>query len=218
MVAACVNNNNQSHGMLAGIDEAGRGALAGPLLVACVGGLPTGAEWIDELRDSKRLSPAKRERLFTHIQRDCDWVDTERVEAEEVDRVNILQATLGGMAALLDRVRDAKDVARVVVDGDVLPETATGDTRIVALVKADDAVREAMAASIVAKVTRDRIMALHGDQRFSFARHKGYGTKAHYAELREHGPTTFHRKSFNLRSSGKLPFIISETATLSSVQ
>ena len=76
-----------------GIDEAGRGALAGPLVVACVGGLPTGAAWVQELRDSKALSAKKRERLFEAIQRDCKWVATEEVSAAEIDRVNILQAT-----------------------------------------------------------------------------------------------------------------------------
>ena len=195
--------------MQAGIDEAGRGALAGPLLVACVGGLPVDASWVQDLRDSKKLSAAKRECLFEDITRDCQWVETEEIDARQIDRVNIFNATLGGMGALLNRLRATHDVARVVVDGNHLPESASGDARVVAMPKADDIVREVMAASIVAKVTRDRIMAAHPDTRFSFAQHKGYGTGLHRMEIQDHGRTAFHRQSFKFQGE-KLPFRITK--------
>ena len=193
-----------------GIDEAGRGALAGPVVVACVGGLPD-AEWVSGLRDSKRMTPRRREVMFDHITADAAWVRTATVDAPTVDAKNVLRANLDAMGSLADAVLQHDPRASVVVDGDQWPTGHGPGGRVACVVKADASVREAMAAGIVAKVTRDRVMAAYPDERFSFAAHKGYGTARHYQELQAHGAIPgFHRRSFNLRlplSASDLPFV-----------
>lgn len=188
-----------------GIDEAGRGALAGPIVLACVGGLPPDAPWVAGLRDSKKLSANRRQRLAQQIFRGAAWVRTRAVGPETIDAQNVLVANQGGMERLADDVLEEHGFdAEVVVDGDVFPtHYAPGESKhtpsVTCLVRADASVQEVMAASIVAKHTRDTIMETFEDGRFSFHRHKGYGTAAHFRELKEHGPVEgWHRMSFNM--------------------
>lgn len=181
-----------SEGWIAGVDEAGRGPLAGPVAVAAVILDPTRP--IAGLDDSKRLTEARRERLFPQIQAQAIAWHIELVETDEIDRINIFQATMAGMERALRGLHVAPSLARV--DGNRLPrhlpcaaEALVGGDRI------DPAI---MAASILAKVARDRIMhTLHAAwPKYGFDAHKGYPTPAHLAALRQHGPCAQHRRSF----------------------
>jgi ribonuclease HII len=173
----------------AGVDEAGRGCLAGPVYAAAViMGAP-----IPGLRDSKQLALARRERLFEQIHAQAQAVAIARAEVEEIDRLNILQASLLAMrravAALTMRP------AHALVDGNQCPGLACATT----LVVGGDALHpQIMAASILAKVARDREMQrLDADfPGYGLAVHKGYGTPAHLAALRRLGPSPIHRMSF----------------------
>lgn len=182
-------------GMRVGVDEAGRGSLAGDVVVAAVGGLPHGAAWVAELRDSKRLGEKKRRRLAGHIQQEAAFVRIARRDAAFIDRHNILQST---MDAVREVVHAAPGEARdIVVDGDCLPADVPDHVRC--LPKADDTVPEVMAASIVAKTTRDAAMvALHAQHpEYGFASHKGYGTLGHRRAMGAHGTLTgVHRETF----------------------
>jgi len=177
--------------MLCGVDEAGRGPLAGPVTAAAVvlpGDFP-----IDLLDDSKRLSAARRERLVAIIeQRATAWAIGWASHAE-IDRINILRAS---HLAMLRAVRAlGMDVPDIVVDGSIAPQLGF-PTR--ALVKADATVPEVMAASILAKVARDRWMIAYDEiePAYEFATHKGYPTTRHRALIAEHGPSAIHRYSF----------------------
>lgn len=182
-----------------GIDEAGCGALAGPLLVACVGGLPDDTEWVSKLRDSKKLSEKRRGILYTQIVRDCTWVRTERVSPHAIDISNIQHVNQCAMGRLVRDValHHTRDGIRIIVDGNRDP--IPSNEHVTCLVKADTQIPEVMAASIVAKVSRDREMTQRACSEYAFARHKGYGTSAHYMEINTHGPIPgWHRMSFNL--------------------
>lgn len=178
---------------IAGIDEAGRGPLAGPVVVAAVVFAP-GRAPINGLDDSKQLDPDRREVLYDRIvQRAVAW-RVEFVDVEEIDRINILQATLTGMRRALEGVAHAADAARI--DGNIVP---TGLCRPgEAWIGGDARDRAIMAASILAKVARDRYMReLHQQwPQYGFAEHKGYSTPAHLAALKAHGPCPHHRRSF----------------------
>jgi ribonuclease HII len=178
-------------GGVAGIDEAGRGPLAGPVLAAAVildPELP-----IDGLADSKVLSPGRRELLNVEIRtRAAAWA-LGRAEVEEIDRLNILQATLLAMQRAVTALPFAPVSA--LVDGNRCP---TLPCPVEAIVGGDRTVRAIAAASILAKVARDREM-LHLDERYpgyGFARHKGYPTADHVAALRRLGVSDVHRRSF----------------------
>lgn len=178
---------------VAGVDEAGRGPLAGPVVVAAVV-FPPGRAPINGLDDSKRLTAAKRELLYPRIlERASAWA-IEVVDVEEIDARNILQATLHGMRCVVARVHEQADEIRI--DGNIVPSglpcVAT------AWVSGDARCRRIMAASILAKVTRDRIMlALDAEYpQYGFASHKGYGSPGHLAALRTYGPCPAHRRSF----------------------
>ncbi|MEL1263888.1 ribonuclease HII [Pseudoxanthomonas putridarboris] len=178
--------------LIAGVDEAGRGPLAGPVSVAAV--ILDPQRPIAGLDDSKKLSEARREALFPLIvERALAW-RVEFVGPEEIDRLNILQATLEGMRRAIAALQPAPELARI--DGNRAPkglrcssETLVGGDRL------DPAI---MAASILAKVSRDRAMvALHAEfPAYGFAVHKGYPTPAHLAALAQHGPCPQHRRSF----------------------
>lgn len=176
---------------LCGVDEAGRGPLAGPVMAAAV--MLDPGRPIEGLRDSKKLSAAARERLADEIrQRAAAWCVAE-ASVEEIDRLNILQATLLAMQrAVAGLVRAPDDVW---VDGNRCPDWAW---RSQAVVKGDDKVAAIAAASILAKTARDRYMCrLHEDfPVYGFARHMGYGTAAHLAALKAHGACPQHRRSF----------------------
>lgn len=176
---------------VAGVDEAGRGPLAGPVCVAAVI-LPDVYElpWLD---DSKRLSAAKRERLVPLIEAQARAFAVEFVAVEDIDRLNILQATLLGMQRAVDRLDPFP--AKALIDGNRAPalscqsETIVGGDRLVASISA---------ASVLAKVYRDRAMlALHRQYpQYGFDRHKGYPSAYHLERLNALGPCPIHRKSF----------------------
>ena len=183
---------------IAGVDEAGRGPLAGPVVVAAVVFAP-GRTPINGLDDSKQLSAQRREALYARIVgRALAW-HVVAVEVEEIDRINILQATLTGMRRALEGVMDAAGGAHgclARIDGNSLPRGLPCPAE--AWIGGDGRDRTIMAASILAKVTRDRAMvALHEQwPQYGFAEHKGYGTPAHLAALTAYGPCPQHRRSF----------------------
>ena len=177
---------------IAGVDEAGRGPLAGPVAVAAV--ILDPARTIDGLNDSKKLTERRREALFPLIrERALAW-RIEFVEAEEIDALNILQATLTGMRRALQALAPAAGLA--LIDGNRLPKDLPCPAE--AVVGGDGLDPAIMAASILAKVARDRAMVeLHAQYpHYGFDRHKGYPSAQHLAALREHGPCPQHRRSF----------------------
>lgn len=190
------NQSDSLRGPVAGVDEAGRGPLAGPVVAAAV--ILNPAQPIDGLRDSKKLSPARREVLGTAIrQRALSW-SVAWSDPAEIDALNILAATMLAMRRAILGL--AVIPHRVQVDGNRLPDLRFRGGRIdgVAIVGGDAKVDAISAASIIAKVTRDRMMVamdvVYPD--YEFARHKGYGTEVHRERLREHGPCREHRRSF----------------------
>ncbi|MET0582749.1 MAG: ribonuclease HII [Pseudoxanthomonas sp.] len=179
--------------LVAGVDEAGRGPLAGPVAVAAVVFDPARPR-INGLDDSKQLNPERREVLYSRIvERALAW-HVVLIEADEIDRLNIYQATMLGMRLAIEGVAHAAGLARI--DGNALPKGLP--CRAETLVGGDRLDRSIMAASIVAKVTRDRLMVAMHDQfpAYGFAIHKGYATPSHLAALAAHGPCPQHRRSF----------------------
>lgn len=178
--------------LVAGVDEAGRGPLAGPVVCAAV--ILDPRRRIDGLGDSKALSEAARENLFPQIRRDALAWHVEFVSPAEIDRLNILQATLTGMARALRALSPGP--AHALIDGNRLPKSLPCTAQ--ALVGGDALEPAIMAASILAKVARDRhMLALHASYpRYGFDRHKGYPTPEHLDALRTHGPCPEHRRSF----------------------
>ncbi|MHB8387249.1 ribonuclease HII [Metallibacterium sp.] len=177
---------------IAGVDEAGRGPLAGPVLVAAV--ILDPARPIVGLADSKTLSPTRREALFEIIRERALAYCIESVEAAEIDRINILQATLTGMARALRGLLPLPELA--LIDGNRLPTALPCPAR--AMVRGDALEPAISAASILAKVSRDRrMLALDTEfPGYGFAAHKGYPVPAHLAALRQLGPCREHRRSF----------------------
>ena len=189
---------------VAGVDEAGRGPLAGPVAVAAVVLDPK--RRIRGLDDSKKLSPARREALYPLIvERAVAW-HVEMVQVEEIDRLNILQATLEGMRRCVLALGAHAELARI--DGNMLPKALPCMAE--AIIGGDAVEPAIMAASILAKVSRDRLMCqLHElHPQYGFGEHKGYATAAHLAALALHGPCVHHRRSFapvRLAGSGATP-------------
>jgi ribonuclease HII len=178
-------------GLLAGVDEAGRGPLAGPVVAAAV--ILDERKPIDGLADSKVLSAARREQLFDQICERALCCSVAQASVQEIDRLNILQATLLAMRRAVDGLR-LKPV-KVLVDGNRLPLlTVLAE----AVVKGDALVPAISAASILAKVHRDRLCQQLDQQypQYGFAGHKGYGTAEHLEALRRHGACPEHRMSF----------------------
>lgn len=185
-----------SRGLLAGVDEAGVGPLAGPVVAAAVI-LPADFD-LPEVFDSKQMRPAARQRCERDIRARALALGVASVSPRRIDRVHILHAMLQAQRRALAAL-DLVPVA-VIVDGCRTPSlpSAWGATRLQAVVRADSQSLAVAAASVVAKETRDRIM-LRLDRRYpeyGFARHKGYGTAAHKAALRRHGPSPVHRLCF----------------------
>ena len=178
--------------VVAGVDEAGRGPLAGPVCAAAVI-LPENCE-IEGLNDSKKLSEKKREALYDIIIEKAISYDIQLVDNNVIDEINILQAT---MLAMTNAVNGLKVKPQfVIIDGNKVPERLQIPADCV--VKGDAKSMSIAAASILAKVTRDRLM-LELDKKYpeyDFARHKGYGTKLHQEKLLEYGPCEIHRKTF----------------------
>ena len=180
-----------SPGLIAGVDEAGRGPLAGPVVAAAV--ILNPAKRIRGLADSKVLSPQKRERLHDEIMDKALCCAIAMATVQEIDTLNILQATLLAMRRAVEGLR--LPPALVMVDGNRLPVLPM---RAEAVIDGDAKVKAISAASILAKVHRDRWCAeidAHWPQ-YGLAAHKGYGTAAHLAALREHGACEHHRRSF----------------------
>lgn len=175
--------------VIAGVDEAGRGPLAGPVVAAAVILCPGG---IEGLADSKKLSAARRERLAGEIRARCT-VGVGQASVAEIDRLNILQATMLAMARAVDALGVA--VAEVLVDGNRCPDWHWPSRAIIG----GDATEPAIsAASIIAKVTRDRMMAAldAAHPGYGWATNQGYGSAAHLAALAKLGPSEHHRASF----------------------
>ena len=178
-------------GLIAGVDEAGRGPLAGPVVAAAV--ILDDTQPIAGLADSKALTALRRERLFDEIRAKALCCSIAQASVEEIDRLNILQATMLAMQRAVEGLR-LKPV-KVLVDGNRLP---TLDVLSEAIVGGDARVAAISAASILAKVHRDRLCAqLHEEfPQYGFAGHKGYGTPEHLQALRDHGACPQHRRSF----------------------
>jgi ribonuclease HII len=188
--------------IIAGIDEAGRGPLAGPVTAGAVV-LPDDYRH-SVLNDSKKLTEKQREALYAELLADdrVHWAAA-CVEADEIDRINILRATWRAMGSAFKQLARAADVA--LIDGRPLRDFP-GEHR--ALVKGDSLSLSIAAASVIAKVHRDRLMVEYANRypEYGFDRHKGYGTTQHLAALRKHGPCPIHRRSFAPVSQLELDF------------
>ena len=186
----------QLDGLVAGVDEAGRGPLAGPVVAAAV--ILDPGRHIGGLDDSKRLSEVQRERLADDIrERALAW-SVAAADVAEIDEINILAATMLAMRRAIASLAIVPD--GVQVDGNRLPDLSFANARLhgEAIVGGDGKVAAISAASIIAKTHRDAIMVkLDGEYPvYEFARHKGYGTRLHLERLREHGPCPAHRQTF----------------------
>ena len=178
-------------GLVAGVDEAGRGPLAGPVFAAAV--ILDDMSPIAGLADSKKLSPKKRDLLYDIIKARALCFSVAMASVDEIDQLNILQASLLAMQRAVKGLR--LKPMKVLVDGNRLPAL---DIRAEAIVKGDSKVASISAASILAKVERDR-WCMEIDSQYplyGFAIHKGYGTSLHLNALKEHGPCALHRSSF----------------------
>ena len=178
-------------GLVAGVDEAGRGPLAGPVFAAAV--ILDDMSPISGLADSKKLSPKKRDLLYDIIKARALCFSVAMASVDEIDQLNILQASLLAMQRAVKGLR--LKPMKVLVDGNRLPVL---DIRAEAIVKGDSKVASISAASILAKVERDRWCVEIDSQYplYGFAIHKGYGTSLHLNALKEHGPCALHRSSF----------------------
>lgn len=181
----------QGYSLICGVDEAGRGPLAGPVCAAAVI-LPPNAE-IPGLNDSKKLSDKKRRELFPLIQEQAIAYGIAFADENEIDEINILQATFRAMERAVAQLAEKPDF--VLVDGNKLPQLSVPAD---AVVKGDSRSASIAAASILAKVTRDDLMIVASQQYpgYDFEIHKGYGTKAHYAAILAKGPCPIHRMTF----------------------
>ena len=178
--------------LVLGLDEAGRGCWAGPLVVAgCI--LPNNYQ-NDKIKDSKQLSPAQREKLFEQIIEDAISYQIIFVTPNDVDKFNPKQASINGMFEIVKTIQPRPTVA--LVDAEKLPKS---DIETISIIKGDANSISIAAASILAKVSRDRYMVEIDTKypQFSFAKHKGYGTAEHLKELKNNGPIKdFHRYSY----------------------
>jgi ribonuclease HII len=178
-----------------GVDEAGRGALAGPVVAAAVV-FPEGVSFHPLIRDSKKMTAIQRELMFDWIQSHALSIGVGMCSATTIDRINILEATMLAMSRAVFQLPPQLLPVSIIIDGNRVPKHLK--SRATALVQGDKLVPSISAASIVAKVTRDRIMTAL-DVKFSaygFLQHKGYGTLVHRQALQLHGPSACHRLTF----------------------
>lgn len=177
---------------IAGVDEAGRGPLAGPVVIAAV--ILDPAKIITGLNDSKKLSEQKREELFFQIQKNARAYSLKIISPVEVDELNILAATMLGMERAVNSLAIKPDLS--MIDGNRIPEKLLGKAE--SFVKGDGRFASIAAASILAKVTRDSIMKEYHKKypEYNFQKNKGYPTKEHLEALRNFGITPIHRKSY----------------------
>ena len=181
----------QGKNLICGVDEAGRGPLAGPVCAAAVI-MPEGLI-IEGVNDSKKLTAKKREKLFDIIKNEAVCYSVAFASASEIDEINILNATHLAMNRAVEGLEKVPEV--VLVDGNSLPKWYYNSE---AIVKGDAVCHSIACASILAKVSRDRLMLLEAEKypQYSFEKHKGYGTKVHVQALKEYGPCPIHRKTF----------------------
>lgn len=182
--------------LIAGVDEAGRGPLAGPVVAAAVI-LPAGY-FHSEINDSKQLSAKKREKLYDNIRADALAIGLGVIESQVIDTINILQATLMAMREAILDLQKRPDF--LLVDGNKrIPIDIPQQT----IVRGDALSLTVAAASIVAKVSRDQIMEIYHRQfpQYNFLQNKGYGTEEHRAAIKRHGTCKIHRKSFHTKDS-----------------
>ena len=187
--------------LIAGVDEVGRGPLAGPVVAAAVV-LPP--DYINsDIKDSKKLTAAKRERLFSIIEKDSLAVGMRVVDVDVIDRVNILQASLQAMRDSVLELSVSPDF--ILVDGVHRVPIITPQKP---LIKGDNLSISIAAASIMAKVTRDHIMEIYHRQfpHYNFLKNKGYGTKEHLDAIRKFGICKIHRKSFHVKNLNQISF------------
>lgn len=177
--------------VILGIDEAGRGPLSGPVVAAGV--ILDQDNIIEGLNDSKKLSDKKREALYSEIITKAKAHSIVEISPQEIDELNILQATLKAMKQVADNLQVQFD--KVLVDGNKLPNWSYNSE---AIVKGDSKIVEISAASILAKVHRDKICLEHDKlyPEYGFAKHKGYPTKDHLENIKIHGVLEIHRKSY----------------------
>jgi ribonuclease HII len=186
--------STQGYNLIAGVDEAGRGALAGPVVAAAVILPPSPRfRWLKSVRDSKELPAAKRESLFDLIKRDAIAVSVGIIAPQTIDVIGILNATKIAMCHAVEQLHTPPDF--LLVDFLRLPQLRIHQKPIV---RGDKLCLSIACASIIAKVTRDRIMVeLDGHHPgYGLADHKGYGTRKHMISLRQNGPSPIHRHSF----------------------
>ncbi len=178
--------------LTAGVDEAGRGPLAGPVVVAAV--ILDKQNPIEGLDDSKKLSPKKREKLYDEIVSKALAYSVVEVSAADIDEINILQATLQGMSMAVKQLSPKPEL--VLIDGNQVPKDLVDIAK--AVVGGDRLHKCISAASILAKVARDRLMLAFAREypQFGFEKHKGYPTKAHREALKKFGACPIHRKSY----------------------
>ena len=184
----------EGYNLVGGIDEAGRGPLAGPVAAACVildpENIPSG------INDSKKLSEKKREALYDEIIRTAKYYSVALVDAQTIDRINIREATKLCMAKAVDGLGVEPDF--LLIDGNFVINRISNERFVIG----GDALSLSIgAASILAKVTRDRLMKeIHEEfPEYNFLKHKGYGTKEHIEAIKKHGPSVHHRRSFLTR-------------------
>ncbi len=183
-------------GLVCGVDEAGRGPWAGPVMAGAVALSPDPALRPKGLRDSKLLSEARREALAVEIKEKALFWAVAEASAAEVDELNPLQASMLAMRRAVEALRVNQPLARILIDGNRVPQGLPAPAE--AIVKGDSTEESIAAASILAKVARDHVMIelskLHPE--YDWARNKGYGVPAHQAALLAYGPTVHHRRSF----------------------
>lgn len=191
---------SQGYKLIGGIDEAGRGPLAGPVVAACVvwgsdfdaGKL--GYTELKFLRDSKRIDEKKREQLFKIIHEEALEIGVGICDHKTIDRANIFQATFLAMKKALGSLKNKPNF--ILIDGKFIIPNCSYEQK--AIIKGDSKIFSIMAASIIAKVTRDRLMKKFHEEypNYCFDQHKGYGTKLHLEMLKKYGPCPIHRRSF----------------------
>lgn len=189
------------HSVVAGLDEAGRGPLAGPVVAAAVI-LPEGV-FIEGLRDSKKIAEKERKRIFWEIVLDAFSIGVGIVGADTIDRINILQATKRAMKAAVEDLASEPDI--LLIDAVKLPDI---DIKQHSMIKGESVSASIAAASVVAKTVRDDIMFDYSEMYpdYNFKGHKGYSTKEHMELIKVHGPCPIHRKSFRKVGDVPLPF------------
>ncbi len=182
----------KGYNTICGVDEAGRGPLAGPVCAAAVI-LPENID-IKGINDSKKLSEKKRELLFSEITQKAICYSIAFASVEEIEEMNILNATFLAMNRAIEGLKVKPDFA--IIDGNLLPRGISVSAS--PLVKGDSRSLSVAAASILAKVTRDRLLLEYDKEypEYKFASHKGYGTKAHIEAIKKYGVLSIHRKSF----------------------